>query len=150
MDLQGGGLHLLPPDLPHQGLLGQDLLRGLEEGLQEEEGLGGEGEAPFPAEGLHAPGVEAEVLVGEDLLAPPRPADQGLEAGEELLEAVGLHQVVVGPLPKALHPPLHPVQRGEHEDGDLGALPDRAQKGKPVPLGQEHVHNHHLGPRKKA
>ncbi|BDG21980.1 hypothetical protein TthSNM17_16420 [Thermus thermophilus] len=87
---------------------------------------------------------------GEATGPPAPPLAQGLEAGEKLLEAVGLHQVVVGPLPKALYPPLHPVQRGEHEDGDLGALPDRAQKGKPVPLGQEHVQNHHLGPGKKA
>ncbi len=106
----------------------------------------GEGKGPPFQARLHALQVQEEGPPFEDL-ALARPAQEGLEAGQELLGGEGLDQVIVRSPGKPLHPVPHLGPGGEHEDGEVGVRPlaHPLQEAGPRLVGEHPVQDHHLG-----
>ena len=66
--------------------------------------------------------VEHQPLAG--VVGDLRPAQDGIDAGDELLHLKGLHHVVVRPHLQSLDPVEHLALGGQHDDGHLAGLPD--------------------------
>ena len=91
-------------------------------------------------------GVQREVADHDRGAAARRPAaQQGAQAGEQLLALEGLDQVVVGARVEALDARLERVAGGEHQDRDVvrGAQPARHLHA--VELGQPEVEDDEVG-----
>lgn len=74
------------------------------------------------------------------MAAPLRPADQGAQPGEELLDPEGFGEVIVGPGVDPLHLLVPGVARGQDEHGhEVAGLAPAAEHGEAVEPGQAQV-----------
>jgi len=102
--------------------------------------LGGEGHRLLRPAGRARGAVELHLAGAQEGGGPAsRAADEGPEAGAQLVQVEGLDQVVVGPAVEAADALVHPVAGGEDEDRrDLG--PPQVGEDRPAaPPGQHEV-----------
>jgi hypothetical protein len=70
----------------------------------------------------------------------PPAASQGIEAGQELAEGIGLGQVVVSAGVQSLDAVVHLAEGTEHQHGRFPSIDaQHAHQGQSVPLGQHAI-----------
>jgi hypothetical protein len=111
------------------------------EGAEEGELAGGEVEDAAGADRAAGGGIEFDVAEAEGgFCARAWSADHGSDAGEQLGEAEGLRDVVVGAAVESFDAVGDGVARGNDDHGDVGAgLSELADEGEAVEAGQVDV-----------
>lgn len=91
-------------------------------------------------------GVDADALVFIHRLGTARcAAQQGTDAGQQLVQVIGLEHVVVGPGIQPLDALRHGIARGGHQHGGaVLAGAQVAQHGQTIALGQAQVQQHQV------
>jgi hypothetical protein len=74
-----------------------------------------------------------------------RPAQQRLDAGDQLRECEWLHEIIIGPSVQAADPILHRVPGGQDEDRNLVSPRSRCdEEGEAIAVGEPQVQNHRI------
>ncbi|MNJ42522.1 hypothetical protein D3C77_374930 [compost metagenome] len=99
------------------------------------------------ADGIQAPLVKGQYIAASALVAEPGPAQQGLDARQQLARAEGFAQVVIGAQLQANHPVGLIGAGGQHDDRHLCQTPmlaHPATEAEAVFIGQHDVEDHQV------
>ncbi len=148
MHRQGVALHAVGPAVDPVGELnrGQHLATALQQGLQQGPLTARQGDRlavqPEPLGRRFEP--QAAVL-DHRRGAAGGAAHQGVQAGHQLVQVKGFHQVVIGAGVQSRHPVLDAVPGGEHQHRLVPpqAAPARQQR-QPVLVGQTQIEHHQV------